>query len=195
MDAVPAQEHETLPQHPVVGSFAQALLPDDALAGEAGFSLSLLAMPTLPGEGRQTLISRRGAGDDAGWALFIDEQGRPGFWLGGTAGGRCLMLQQPLLRGCWYQLALVLATSGGRHPDSMLEARENYGMTLSAPGRAGNARVRAGLMLVPTQGRGGVFSTGFIAFAGALAHDAGAARVLGNVIDRLVGDLPLLDAD
>jgi len=91
--------------------------------------------------------------------------------------------------------AVVLATSGGRHPDSMLEARENYGMTLSAPGGAGNARVRADLMLVPTQGRGGVFSTGSIAFAGALAHDAGAARVLGNVIDRFVGDLPLLDAD
>lgn len=89
--------------------------------------------------------------------------------------------------------AIVVATSGGRHPDSMLEARENYGMTLIAPGGVGNARVRADLTLVPTEGRGGVFSTGSIAYAGALAHDADAARVLANVINRFLSDRALLD--
>lgn len=88
---------------------------------------------------------------------------------------------------------IVLATSGGRHPDDMLEARENYGMTLAAPGGSGNARVRADMSLTPADGRGGVFATGSIAFAGALAHDADIAKILSNVIDRFCSDEPLLD--
>jgi len=89
--------------------------------------------------------------------------------------------------------AIVIASSGGRHPDEMLEARENYGMTLAAPGGRGNVRVRSDMVLVPTAGRGGVFSTGSIAWAGALAHDASVSRILKNVLERFCSDRPLLD--
>lgn len=90
---------------------------------------------------------------------------------------------------------IVLASSEG-HSDEMLEARENYGMTLVAPGGARNPRVRADMTLLPL-GRGGVFSTGSIAFAGSLAHDDycnAVSRILGNVIDRWSAGGTVLDS-
>jgi N,N-dimethylformamidase len=89
---------------------------------------------------------------------------------------------------------IVIASSGGRHPDDMLEARENYGMTLAAPGGTGNMRVRSDMVLVPAPGGGGVFSTGSIAWAGSLAHDQAVARVLANVVERFCSGQPLLSA-
>jgi N,N-dimethylformamidase len=88
---------------------------------------------------------------------------------------------------------ILLASSGGRHPDDMLEARENYGMTLAAPGGARNPRVRADMVLMPGPEGGGVFATGSIAWAGALAHDEGVGRILSNVLDRFCGGKSLLD--
>jgi N,N-dimethylformamidase len=88
---------------------------------------------------------------------------------------------------------ILLASSGGRHGDDMLEARENYGMTLAAPGGARNARVRSDMILVPVAGGGGVFSTGSIAWAGALAHDEAVSRILNNVLDRFLSSRSLLD--
>jgi N,N-dimethylformamidase len=89
--------------------------------------------------------------------------------------------------------AILLASSGGRHGDDMLEARENYGMTLAAAGGARNARVRADIVLVPWSNGGGVFSTGSIAWAGALAHDADVSRIMANVLDRFCSGAALLD--
>jgi N,N-dimethylformamidase len=88
---------------------------------------------------------------------------------------------------------ILLASSGGGHNDDMLEARENYGMTLAAPGGARNSRVRSEMVLLEIAGGGGVFSTGSIAWAGALAHDITAGRILGNVLDRFCSKRPLLD--
>lgn len=88
---------------------------------------------------------------------------------------------------------LVLASSAGKHSDGMLEARENYGMTLASPGGSGNARVRSDMVLMPVAGGGGVFSTGSIAWAGALAHDPALSRILHNVVRRFCNGAPLLD--
>jgi hypothetical protein len=77
----------------------------------------------------------------------------------------------------------------------MLEARENYGMTLAAPGGARNPRVRADMTLFPT-GSGAVFSTGSIAFAGSLAwngYENAISRILANVVDRFASGWPVLD--
>jgi N,N-dimethylformamidase len=90
---------------------------------------------------------------------------------------------------------IVLATSEG-HPDDMLEARENYGMTLTAPGGARNPRVHADMVLVPWENGGGVFAPGSITWAGSLAHDGYAnpvSTILGNVLDRFASGAPLLD--
>jgi N,N-dimethylformamidase len=89
--------------------------------------------------------------------------------------------------------AIVIATSAGRHSDDMLEARENYGMTLAAPGGARNPRVRADLLLIPGPNGGGVFSTGSIAWAGALAHDGNISQILTNVLERFCSTQALLD--
>lgn len=89
--------------------------------------------------------------------------------------------------------AILIASSRGRHNDDMLEARENHGMTLAAPGGARNARVGSDMVLVVCGGGGGVFSTGSIAWAGALAHDPDVGRILTNVIDRFCSGGALLD--
>jgi N,N-dimethylformamidase len=88
---------------------------------------------------------------------------------------------------------IVVASSGGCHNDDMLEARENYGMTLAAPGGARNPRVRADMVLMPGPRGGGVFSTGSIAWAGALAHDSDVSRIMANVLERFLSAKPLLD--
>jgi len=89
--------------------------------------------------------------------------------------------------------AIVIATSAARHSDDMLEARENYGMTLAAPGGARNPRVRADLVLIPGPLGGGVFSTGSIAWAGALTHDRNISRIMANVLERFCSTRALLD--
>ena len=89
--------------------------------------------------------------------------------------------------------AIVVASSAARHSEDMLEARENYGMTLAAPGGARNPRVRADLVLIPGPKGGGVFSTGSIAWAGALAHDSDISRIMINVLDRFCSARALLD--
>lgn len=91
--------------------------------------------------------------------------------------------------------AIVLATSVG-HSDDMLEARENFNMTSRVLGGARNPRVRSDVVLVPRPGGGAVFSTGSIAYAGALAapfDDGGASRLLGNVLDRFLSGAPVLE--
>lgn len=91
--------------------------------------------------------------------------------------------------------AVVLATSVG-HSDDMLEARENYNMTSRILGGARNPRVRSDLVLVPRAGGGAVFSTGSIAFAGALYAidgDTSVSTLLGNVVDRFVTGQAVLD--
>ncbi|RMB82627.1 N,N-dimethylformamidase beta subunit family domain-containing protein [Streptomyces shenzhenensis] len=91
--------------------------------------------------------------------------------------------------------AIILATSAG-HSDDMLEARENFNMTSRVLGGRRNPRVRSDVVLVPRDGGGAVFSTGSIAFAGAL-YDLGGhteiGRLFGNVLDRFCGDDPVLD--
>jgi N,N-dimethylformamidase len=69
-------------------------------------------------------------------------------------------------------------------------------MTSRVLGGARNPRVHSDLVLVPRQGGGAVFSTGSIGFAGSLSHDEwdnDVARLLGNVFDRFVAGVPVLD--
>jgi N,N-dimethylformamidase len=87
---------------------------------------------------------------------------------------------------------VVIASSAGLHNDDMLEARENYGMTLAAPGGARNPRVRSDLVLVPATHGGGVFSTGSIGWAGGLAHDEAISRIFANVLNRFLSGAPVL---
>lgn len=90
----------------------------------------------------------------------------------------------------------VLASSAG-HSDDMLEARENFDMTSRILGGARNPKVHSDLVIVPRERGGAVFSTGSIAFAGALAEaewDGDVSRLLGNVFDRFLSGEPVLDS-
>jgi len=133
-------------------------------------------------------------GSPAGWVL--DGVREPEFGRYGTMGGAAgieIDAVDPLLGT--PEEAVVLATSAG-HSDDMLEARENFNMTSRVLGGARNPRVHSDLVLVPRQGGGAVFSTGSIGFAGSLSHDEwdnDVARLLGNVFDRFVAGVPVLD--
>jgi len=114
--------------------------------------------------------------------------------LGGAAGMEIDAVDQAL--GTPPQ-AIVVATSEG-HPDHMQEARENYGMTLAAPGGARNPRVHADMVLVPWENGGGVFAPGSISWAASLAHGDyvnAVSAILGNVLDRFAAGAPLLDGE
>jgi N,N-dimethylformamidase len=138
---------------------------------------------------------RRNADLDPRAAWVLDGVADEYFGAFGTMGGAAgleLDAVDPALGTSAH--AIVIASSEG-HSDEMLEARENFGMTLAAPGGARNPRVRADLTLLPL-GTGAVFSTGSIAFAGSLAHggyDNAISRILGNVVDRFASDGPVLD--
>lgn len=91
--------------------------------------------------------------------------------------------------------AIVLATSVG-HSDDMLESRENFNMTSRVLGGARNPRVKSDLVLWPRANGGAVFSTGSIGFSGALYDLEGRSeisRLLGNVVDRFIAGVPVLD--
>ena len=92
--------------------------------------------------------------------------------------------------------AIVIATSVG-HSDDMLEARENFNMTSRVLGGRQNPRVRSDLTLIPREGGGAVFSTGSIAFAGALypegRTESTVSVLLGNVVDRFTSGADVLD--
>ncbi|GAA1688038.1 large subunit of N,N-dimethylformamidase [Microbacterium sediminicola] len=89
---------------------------------------------------------------------------------------------------------IVLATSVG-HSEDMLEARENFNMTSRVLGGARNPKVRSDVVIVPREGGGAVFSTGSIAFAGALYDMDGHTEIstlLGNIVDRFSSPDPVL---
>jgi N,N-dimethylformamidase len=84
---------------------------------------------------------------------------------------------------------VVLACSEA-HTDAYFEVLEE----LYFNGRGFNGphdpRVRADLVLVPLASGGSVFSTGSIAWCGALSHDNyqnAVSRLMGNVLDRFAG--------
>jgi N,N-dimethylformamidase len=118
------------------------------------------------------------------------------FGLEGTSGGAAgLEIDSVDARLGTPDQTILLATSVG-HPDEMLEARENFNMTSRVLGGARNPKVHADLVLIPREHGGAVFSTGSIAFAGALANDkwdGDVSRLLGNVFDRFVSGTPVLD--
>jgi N,N-dimethylformamidase len=89
--------------------------------------------------------------------------------------------------------AYLLASSEG-HTNVMLEVRENFGTTMPAHGGDEQPNVRADLVYFTTPNDGGVFSTGSIAWCGALSHndyDNNVSRVTENVLRRFSADGPL----
>jgi N,N-dimethylformamidase len=141
----------------------------------------------------------RVAGDDspAAWVfegVDVPEAGGFGAYgvMGGAAGIETDAVDPELGTAAG---TILLATSVG-HSDDMLEARENFNMTSRALGGARNPRVRSDMVLVPRSGGGAVFSTGSIGWVSSLSHDgyeSEISRILANVIDRFVGDGPVLD--
>jgi N,N-dimethylformamidase len=84
--------------------------------------------------------------------------------------------------------AVVLATSQGLHDEHTLRTLEEL---LSHEPVAPDPKVRADLTLTPVDGGGMVFSTGSMAWVGAL-DDIGVSRIMRNVVDRFLDPAALV---
>jgi N,N-dimethylformamidase len=128
-----------------------------------------------------------------GWSAFALEGvsteliGTTGRFGGGAAGQE---IDRHDVRLGSSRDAVVLATSQGLHDEHTLRTVEEL---LSHEPFAPDPKVRADLTLTPVPGGGAVFSTGSMAWVGAL-EDAGVSRVMRNVIDRFL-DPAALGAD
>lgn len=91
-----------------LGSFARI---DDAPGfGAGGIRFGALIWPTLPGRGRQALISRQDAASGRGVSLAIDERGAVSFSLSDGSRTFAAACEAPLRARCWYEV------SGGWDP-------------------------------------------------------------------------------
>ncbi len=138
---------------------------------------------------------RRNAALDPGAAWVLDGVDEDTFGAFGTMGGAAGLELDAVDPALGTPPGTIVVASSEGHSDDMLEARENYGMTLAAPGGARNPRVHADMTLLRL-GAGALFSTGSIAFAGSLAwngYENSISRILANVLDRFSSARPVLD--
>ena len=91
--------------------------------------------------------------------------------------------------------ALVLASSAGLHSDMFRAVIEELLGNDFASSGTNCERVRADMVFFETGAGGGVFSTGSIAWCGALSHngyDNNVSRITGNVLRRFAAPAPLI---
>ena len=91
--------------------------------------------------------------------------------------------------------ALVVASSAGLHSDMFRAVIEDLMGNDVASAGAHCETVRADMVFFETAAGGGVFSTGSIAWCGALSHngyDNNVSRVTDNVLRRFAADTPLI---
>jgi N,N-dimethylformamidase beta subunit-like, C-terminal len=94
------------------GSFVH--VPADPAFDLSGFTLQAFIWPTTPEKGRQVLLARWSAAEEAGYALVIDD-GAAGLLLGDGRGTvRCLPTGRRLLPRHWYFVAASYDGATGR---------------------------------------------------------------------------------
>jgi N,N-dimethylformamidase len=88
----------------VIYSGSYVTVPDRPLLRFVeSFSLQAMIWPTTPGKGVQGVLTRWSASNNAGYGLFIDENGCIALWLGnGTGQTEKVSTGKPLLTRCWY---------------------------------------------------------------------------------------------
>jgi N,N-dimethylformamidase len=94
----PARTQATYP-----GSYA--IVPDrpELAPGGAGFTVQAFIWPTTPAKGRQGIVTKWSAAEQAGYGLFINEHGRLELLLGDGHGTTVTVsIDQPLTERCWY---------------------------------------------------------------------------------------------
>ncbi|MCC7054365.1 MAG: hypothetical protein IT355_13945 [Gemmatimonadaceae bacterium] len=127
----------------------------------------------------------------AGWTAFAlqgvegEQIGTSGRFGGGAAGQE---IDRHDLRLGSPRESVVLASSQGLHDAVTLRTLEEL---LSHEPYAPDPKVRADVTLVPVDGGGMVFTTGSMAWVGAL-DDAGVSQVMRNVLDRFLDPAALV---
>jgi N,N-dimethylformamidase len=73
------------------------------LRGLNSFTVQAMIWPTTPAKGVQGLVTKWAAAQNAGFGLFIDDDGCAAVWVGDGRGGVArLSSGKPLLARCWY---------------------------------------------------------------------------------------------
>lgn len=129
---------------------------EDAPAFGALSSITVQAVvwPTLPGRGRQTILSREDRGRRTGFRLFLDETGALSFALSGPGGDSVeVSTGKPVFAEKWYLVSGVYdATSGHvsvcQHPlRSYPRVGDAGAATVSAPARVTQSETAAALLI------------------------------------------------
>lgn len=97
-------------------SGSHVLVPDSPLLQEIeSFSLQTMIYPTTPDKGVQGLLTKWSATTNAGYGLFIDEDGCLALWIGNGNGGiEKISTDRPLLSRCWYFVGASLDAASGQ---------------------------------------------------------------------------------
>lgn len=95
------------------GNFLTVADEGGHLAPQGSFTLHAFIFPTLPGAGRQVLISRFCADARTGYAFGINENGCLAFWSGNGARIGEAAMDKPLLGHTWYCVAASLDAASG----------------------------------------------------------------------------------
>ena len=97
------------------GSFVAIDDPSGLLNLSQSITVHAFIMPTTPAKGVQGIVTRCVPDRRMGWALVIDEQGRPALWLG-DGEGRLVQAAAPhaLAAGVWYSVGASYDGATGR---------------------------------------------------------------------------------
>jgi N,N-dimethylformamidase len=112
VDGVAAFERETIEQRTPVGSYARAPL-DAPVDYRSGLTVAVIALPTLPGHGRQAMLAQRDERGATGWSLGLDDDGAAALRLATTAGELAVRTADSLVRGCWSLITAVVDPVAG----------------------------------------------------------------------------------
>ena len=98
--------HSVRRQFTQMGNFATVDDPDGKLALDKAFTIWAYIWPTMPGQGRQSILSRWSIPDDKGYALGINDKGELEFWVGDGDKIDSLHAEVPLRHKQWYLVAI-----------------------------------------------------------------------------------------
>jgi len=101
-------------QYSQMGSFIEIPDPEGRALPEGSFTLHALICPTLPGKGRQAILTQSLSLEATGFALLINEQGYLTLWLGDGERTAEVTADKRLMARNWYLVAASVNPQSGK---------------------------------------------------------------------------------
>lgn len=133
-------------RHQAIHAGSYIFVPRSEHFNVGSFTLLALIYPTTPTKGVQGILTKWSGSDEAGYGLFIDEQGGLSLWIGrGSGAVERFSSGKPLFRKIWYLAAASFdATTGRVHlcqEPIVTSTNCGHGMSLVHPIQDTSARV------------------------------------------------------